>query len=339
MRRLTRRPPRVAALCVSGDVAKRYQDNADRIQLLNQLTVDLQQLEHWHPLDAVVLPGGYFRMIKALGPSSFSARRSSVSSEQFAPAAQRLIRELSHASPGIRLVFGVLAKSEDPTERTEQSCLAFDRSGLAGVARKLLATKSDSSGERRISPYVADYASQRRFIDLANGGRASLAACYDLFLSDQAQSHSNRPSIRRLLTDERPIQIGDAAFAALRKSCLAAWARQLEEQRPNVALACIHRFAVGADGYWQRHGIAKASAAMAGGLAVGAAHFRPTLPLAAASTLAAVNVPAAHLTAGPGRKAHRLLPLASHFVNAPRGQKGLLRLFTTTHSSNDKGGR
>lgn len=338
MRRLIR-PPRIAALCVCGDVAKQCQDNTDRIRLLKQLTVDLRQLTHWHPIDAVVLPGGYFRMAKAFGASSFKERRSSVSRERFADAAQCSARNLSQLSPRICLVFGVLAKPKDMSERTEQSCLAFDKTGLVAAARKILPTAQDTSGDRFVSPYVEDYASQRRFIDLANGGRASLGACYDLFLADQAQSASSRASIRRLLTKEGPVQVGEAAFATLRKSCLAAWKRLLEDERPDVALGCIHRFVVGTDGYWQRHGLAKASAAIDGGLAVGAAHFRPRLPLAAMSSLASVGVPRTHLTAGLSRKAHRLQPLASHYINGPRGQSGLLRLFTSTTSSIGKGGR
>lgn len=338
MRRLTR-PPRIAALCVCGDVAKRLHDNADRILLLKQLTIELRKLTNWHPFDAVVLPGGYFRMARAFGASSFADRRLLVSSEQFASAAQSSVQNLSHMSPGLRLVFGVLAKSTNASERTEQSCLAFDETGLIAAARKILPTSADVSGDRFVSPYVQDYASQRRFVDLANGSRASLAACYDLFLADQAWSHSNRSSIRRLLTDEEPVQIGDAAFAALRNSCLVAWARLIREQRPDVALACIHRFVIGTDGFWQRHGLAKASAIMGGGLAVGAAHFRPRLPVTEMSSLASTGVPRTHLNAGLSRKAHRLSPLAWHVVNAPRGRKALLRLFTSTPSSNTKGGR
>lgn len=195
MRRLTR-PPRIAALCVRGDVAKRYQDNAERILLLKQLVLDLRQLPHWHPLDAVVLPGGYFRMAKAFGATSFAERRSAVSSEQFASVAQCSVQRLSQTSPGVRLVFGVLAKSKDESERTEQSCLAFGKTGLVAVARKILPTDRDTSGDRFISPYVDDYASRRRFVDLANGGRASLSACYD---SSWPIRHAHIPTGRRFV--------------------------------------------------------------------------------------------------------------------------------------------
>lgn len=328
MRRL-KRPPRVAALCVRGDVAKHYKDNTQRMELLRQLTKELRGLVDWHPIDALVLPGGFFRMKRAFDASTFAERRQKVSSEPFVAAIRQAIRSLQGQSPGIRLVTGVLAPSRDPTERTEQCCLAFDRTGLVAAARKIFPTHKDTSGGRFVSPLVDDFSSQRRFLTLANGSLASANACYDLFgLADKGDSSSRRAAIRRLLTKERPIKLGNAAFLAVRKACLAAWTRQLEEQQPDVAVATIHRFAYpGTDGYWQRHGIARASAALDGALVVGAAHFLESLPQGTASSLAAYGVGLDHLFAGVARPAKRLAPTKSHLIMGPSEFLGLLRLF------------
>jgi hypothetical protein len=104
----------------------------------------------------------------------------------------------------------------------------------------------------------------------------------------------------------------------------------LKESRPDMALACIHDFdAPGRDSYWQRHGIAYASAALGGSLALGAAHFRYALPAAGSSTLAALGVRRSHLSAGAHRQAHRHEPLASVLIESDGRDKpkAHIRLF------------
>jgi hypothetical protein len=115
------------------------------------------------------------------------------------------------------------------------------------------------------------------------------------------------PAIR-YLNDGRP----DMQLRHRRQELITAWRHLLRDQQVDVALAAIHRFeAPGLDGYWQRYGIASASAALHRGLAVGAAHFRRALPAIEASTLAAAGVEPEHLKQGLRRRAHRLLPVAA----------------------------
>jgi hypothetical protein len=84
---------------------------------------------------------------------------------------------------------------------------------------------------------------------------------------------------------------GHEGFRASRDSSFAAWADLVAARAPDVLLATIHAFErPGLDDYWQRHGIAHASAAHGGALAVGAAHFLKSLP-EYGSTLAAYGVP------------------------------------------------
>ena len=344
----TQRGPRIAAACLLGTTAK-PQQNADRISFLSELVRTLRSLPDWHPLDAIVLPGGLFRMSKPFGATGFAQRREAVSGEQFAEAARLAIRHLYDLSPGLRLVFGVLATPRDLTERTEQSSLAFGRSGLVAAARKIFPTAQDArtgNGKRALSPFVADYSSPHRFVELPNGSTALLSACYDLFgVADiGADSAARRLAIRRLLLGgKRHITHNEAEFGAARRKCLMAWHELVQQHRPDVAIATVHSFRQpGEDGYFQRHGIAKASSALGGALVVAGAHFKNTLPQSDTSTLAAFAVPAEHLSAGLHRTAHRLLPIASHRIDPPNGQKALMRLFTAAHplrSVSSEGGR
>lgn len=328
MRRLIR-PPRIVALCVRGDTAKHIRDNIGRIALFNDIARALSEAD-WHPIEAVLFPGGFFRMSKAFGASSFEQRHEAVRNEPFAIAVSAAVGRLKVRSPGIHIVTGVLATPSDPTERTEQACLALGANGLVSVARKIFPTSADTKGKRFVSPFADDYTSPHRLLPLANGSLAALGACYDLFgVADlEGGSGGRRTAIRRILTREGRVVVGDDGFTAYRRSRIDAFFDLLRERNPDVALAAVHRFqAPGQDGYWQRHGIARASASLGGGLVVGAAHFLDRLPAANASTLAAHGVEHEHILAGTRRLALRLAPVAAMAIKTASGE-GILRLFT-----------
>lgn len=328
MRRLTR-PPRIATLCVRGETAKDIHDNREQIALLKEVVEALAGSD-WHPFDALLLPGGFFRMSKALGATSFAERQAAVRKEQFTAPILSAVALLQQRSLGMLIVTGILATSEDPTERTEQACLAFNADGLVGVARKIFPTSADTTGQRFVSPFTGDYTSPHRFLTLVNGSVAALHACYDLFGTADLErgSDSRRSAVRRILTRDGQVVSGELGFSSHRRACIDAWHGQLRCQKPDVALAAIHRFqSPGQDGYWQRHGIARASASLRGALVVGAAHFTDRLPATNASTLAADGVEHEHVFAGTARLARRLAPVAAMAIKSPSGS-GLLRLFT-----------
>jgi hypothetical protein len=114
---------------------------------------------------------------------------------------------------------------------------------------------------------------------------------------------------------------------------VAEWGQLLADQRVDVALTAVHRFQQpGRDIFWQRHGLATASAALCGGLAVGAAFFTDRLPDGRArwnSPLAACGVPREHLNQGLHRPARRFEPIAAMTINGRRNGKprALVRLF------------
>jgi hypothetical protein len=129
--------------------------------------------------------------------------------------------------------------------------------------------------------------------------------------------------------DDGP-NVHDPPSPARRRELLGEWRRLIVGNKVDVALAAIHEFeAPGRDSYWQRHGIAFASAALGGGLALGAAHFRNALPEAEASTLAAFGVGRRHLTLGAHRTACQHHPIASFIMEGDGREKpaAIARLF------------
>jgi len=324
-----------------GNTATSTRDNAARTIILEEAVRVLKQQRALHPIDALVLPGGFFRLSKSLGPTSFEQRRTLISGERFTAAITAALEKLQKLSPGIRLVTGVMAQPRDKTERIEQACLAFDYTGLVGAARKMFPTWAESRGRRFMTPFVDDYRSSARFIELPNGSLAGLHSCYDLFgTADVGGGGSGRRTAIRALRDQScRLLLGDEGFGASRDRCLVAWADLVASKAPDVLLATIHAFErPGLDGYWQRHGIARASAAHGGALTIGAAHFLDSLPKEG-STLAAYGVPKRELSAGVSRRAHSLAALHSATVTA-QGMNAVLRVFEPPqHRWNAKNGR
>jgi hypothetical protein len=285
---------------VQGYTAASTSDNANRISIIEELVSTLRTRADWHPIDAIVLPGGFFWLSRVLGYTTFERRRDLISQERVIGAVRSALKQLQELSPGIRLVTGVMAQPRDKNERTEQACLAFDQMGLIGAARKMFPTHNESRGRRFMTPFADDYRSSKRFVDLPNGSLAALHSCYDLFGTADIGSvgGARRAAIRVLRQPEGRLAEGHEDFKARRDGSLGAWADLVASKAPDVLLATIHAFEKpGLDGYWQRHGIARASAAHGGALTIGAAHFLESLPRGS-STLAAYGVPKRELSAG-----------------------------------------
>lgn len=322
------RSPRLATLCLQGGTTDSTHDNKARISVLEE-AIDRVVASIWHPLDAIVLPGGYFRLSHTLGTLPFPQRKLLIEREWFASALNRLLRKLQGTSDNARLIFGVTARPRHRAERTEQACIAFDASGVIGVARKMFPTSAESRGRRYMSPCIDDYTSKKRFVSLPNGSVAMLNSCYDLFgAADTARgSDARRLAIRALRQGSTHTTHRDTEFRSLRDGALTAWSKTVTEQQPDVLVASIHAFErPGLDGYWQRHGIARASAAFRGALTVGAAHFLEALPNLG-SPLAAAGVPRTALTAGVRRTAYALPHTDSLAWTTQSGTPALLRLF------------
>jgi hypothetical protein len=328
MRRPTR-SARLVTLCVRGKPANRPSRNANRLILLRTALAQLRSRD-WGPIDAVILPGGFFRIRRFIGHLPDRQRAPRLAREPVVRAAIGLCAALEEYSPGAVLLFGVDGDVRSWAERGDQFCLACTSKGIVALARKIFPNPGETRDwVRWYVPSVNDYAAGERFLTLANGSRAVLCVCYDAFgLAEHPTAPSARTrAIRELFCHGGQIETGDPEFTTLRRACIAAWQKKLARERPRLAIATLHKFAApGREIYWQRHGIAIASAALGGGLALGAAHFLRRLPSLREAPLAALGVPDRHRFAGPHRQSCELLPIDSADVEAGT-LSGVLRLY------------
>ncbi len=307
------RLPRIVTVCVLGDRAQRSTINQRRYQLMKLVISAIIRRKEWHPIDAVVFPGGHFFSTTYVGHHSYSDRQSIIERGHTGGVCRKAAGLLDKVSPGALLVTGIDSVGRGSQDWGDQLCVAFNADGVAGIGRKVFPTNNESNGSiRPIVCYADDYDTKHRIVTLANGSKALLASCYDAFgLAEPMVGPTARTRYIRNISDgKKKVSYGDQRFAKLRQSCLDRWAALIKANPVDVALTTIHNFGEpGADLFWQRHGLAAASAAMGGGLAIGASHFWDELPDPERydqSSLAAFNVEADHLEGGLNRKAERL---------------------------------
>lgn len=320
---------RVAAVCVLGRPVSTPKQNQARGQLLAQIVTGIQE-RGWGGLDALVLPGGFYRLPRPVGHLAGPKRLASLTGQTCLVAARRQLGRLQDASPGCLLVTGLLANPSDTRQRQEQLSVALSAERVVGLARKLFPTAAEGEGRRQTVPCAEDYSSTDRLVTLPSGAKAILSACYDLFGMTEipGEASSRYHAIRALRSGQKILRMGDQGFKQLRRQCLVDWSNLLAREKPDLAMATIHGFErPGLDGFWQRHGIAAASAARQGRFVVGAAHFEDWLPAPGQSTLASIGVPRRHLTAGTARNAHRLAPKDTILIEKDGEPLALVRLF------------
>lgn len=327
---LLARPPRIASVCVLGSKAARAASNAPRLELANSIA-DAIARRAWQPIDAVLFPGGFVRSQSFIGCMSDRERLRRLENEAWFGGIANAAAKLNAVTSGALVVVGADSSAPTRGQVGDQLCVALCQRRIVGLARKIYPTDLDTRGcARPLVPAAADFTSRRRFVLLPNGSWACLNSCYDLFgVTDSPPRLAARSrGMRMLYQDGEYLRYGSTGFRRLRAELLDQWATLLRGWAPDVALAAIHGFErPGRDGYWQRHGIAAASAALGGSLVVGAAHFEDALPTRGQSPLASDNVPASHLALGPNRPASRLRPTDS-FVMTACGLEASVRLFT-----------
>ncbi len=321
------RSARIAAVCVRGQRCKTTNPNPKRLALLETIVSHLLDSD-WQPLDAVLLPAGFLRLGRSLADLDFAGRAKALAATRIGWSLLRQARRLDQAFPGALLVVGIDGDTQG--EGDDQFCVAIGASGVIGVARKIFPTEMDTKNpDRAVTPRLADYDDPGRIIALASGRRAALCACYDVFgFHEGPDSGSSRTrAIRWIRDDSRTMGQDAPAFTALRRQALAGWQAHWRGAGVDLALAAIHGFEKsGRDGYWQRHGMACAAAAIEGA-AIGAAHFEECLPEPDSSTLAATKVPKTHLAAGLNRRAHSFPPMDSLVIRKGGRRAALARLF------------
>ena len=274
------RPPRIVTVCVLGRKPSRVDRNARASSLLDQVVDAVISRVDWHPVDAIVFPGGFFRSPLYIGNQPHSERAAALEATGFGQAVMPAAYRLDAAHPGALIVVGIDSVPHSSDDHGDQMCVAFSPYGVVGIGRKVWPADGDTNWDGRppVVCYPADFGSPHRIVTLTNGSRALLCACYDVFgVAEEIIGPTARIRyIRYLAPDHR---YDGSEFVAVRRRLVAEWGKLLVDQRVDVVLTVVHRFQQpGRDIFWQRHGIATASAALGGGLAVGAAFFTNRLP-------------------------------------------------------------
>ena len=324
------RPARVVSVCLAGHPITQKRFNSNRLELVNKVAREVHR-QGWKALDVILFPAGYVRLADWLGPSSHYERVARLETEELSDVCRAAAYRLRTGSPGCLIAVGLDTNKPPSGWRGDQLVVAFDRGGVVGIARKIFPVVQDTDGWGR-APYLlfdADFDSSRRFVTLPNGEHALLSACYDAFaLAELAVGPTfKRRALRHLATPGGWINLSRDEIDGL----LSRFGHQLKSLRPTVNLVALHGFrSPGRDLYWQRHGLATASAALGGALTVGAAHFTSSLPNRLCSApLAALGVNVAQLHASHHRTAHALAPVDG-FETAlawSPGHRVLVRLF------------
>jgi hypothetical protein len=319
-----------------GRKPRRVDRNACASLLLDQVVDAVISRIDWHPVDAIDFPGGFFRLPVYVGSRSHSERAAALEVTDFGQAVMAAAYRLDAAHPGALIVVGIDSVPYDSDDHGDQMCVAFSPYGVVGIGRKVWPADGDTNWDGR-PPFVcypADFGSPHRIVTLANGSRALLCACYDVFgVAEAIIGPTARIRYIRYLAPDRRYDGAGFRFVVVRRRLVAEWGQLLADQRVDVALTTVHRFQQpGRDIFWQRHGMATASAALGGGLAVGAAFFTNRLPDDRnrwSSPLAACGVPREHLSQGLHRPARRFEPVDLLMINGRRKGKpcALVRLF------------
>lgn len=305
-----KQPLNIVTLCASGDKALRSSRNAARIKLLEASITAIEE-SPWKDLHAIVLPGGHFFHPRFIGNLSFAERKAAIQKAEYSKSIAALVRRLHEKHPDIVIICGVDSQSPNEWERGDEFCIAWNHQDIIGIGRKVFPVNGDSNGKngKSIAGYAEDFNSPFRTIMLPSGHRAMLCACYDMFgINEWPDVPSPRKTyMRYLYLEGQLLTKTDRNWERIKRNLISKWRDIVDDkEKPvEVAIAAIHRFAwPNADCFWQRHGIATASAALGGGLAIAAAHFRDFLPYQSESALAAFNVPKIHLKQGCHRQAH-----------------------------------
>lgn len=302
-------PPRIATLAIEGRKAASAKENPLRLEWLKAALAAVTRTEARH-LDAILLPGGFLALPPAAEDRLKNAAASELPSIVWQHLDGQLLRAFADASylKNVPVIIGIDLETEDTPKAgpsREQLLFVYRRGRVETCVRKAFLVPADREAGHQSRE--EDINNPARILTLPSGRRAFLGVCYDLFglyRQDPLRNHERGP----------------AFFSDL-----------IRDEMPELALGALHEFAQpGRDVFWQRHGIATASAAIGGGAAYGAAHYENSIAALTRPTaipLAAAGVKKEHLASGCHRRAHSLTPHAARPVMHKKKMIGVLRLF------------
>jgi hypothetical protein len=173
------RPVRIVTICVRGRPAKDPSRYEKRIKLLRRALRLLAEHRHWLPIDAVVLLAAYFRIEPFVGDLSHAKRLRLLAHEPVIKAAIECCSTLWSIARGACVIVGVDSLPPSKKRKGDQLCVALQEGEPIALTRKIFPTIDDVA--EGYVPAAIDYADQARIITLANGSRAVLCVCYDMF--------------------------------------------------------------------------------------------------------------------------------------------------------------
>jgi hypothetical protein len=155
-------------------------------------------------------------------------------------------------SSGPMIILGIDGPAYPNGDCRDQLCVAVNKAGVIGVARKIFPTKGDEANWMLC--FDSDFDERHRVVKLRGGRKAILGACYDMFgfaeRGDIEQARSQY--IQWLGTYENQICRGEQHFADALATNLDNFKQQLAGV--TVGMAAIHQFKGSSTGFWQRHG-------------------------------------------------------------------------------------
>jgi hypothetical protein len=294
----------IATLCLLGKPAKSREDNDIRLEILEHALNVAKTSLH-----TIVLPGGMFFHDEALAPLPPSARIDVLNA---CPEMQALSQIVGNNL----IVSGLDIYCHD--EVHGQYSFALSKDGVKAVSRKVFPTKKEV--QRGLAIQAQDFSDSSRITENQDC-RVIMHSCYDIFGSVDALTGKEAPS--RLSHVPAPAH-------ASKSACYNDYKKvaQIAAKGAPIVTVNIHEFAKpGRDIFYQRHGLATASAAFNGAPVFAAAHFEETLPQSAAqSPLAANGVPTSHIKARFHRQAHALTAKEAIPVKTA-SMRGIIRIF------------
>lgn len=323
---------RIVTVSLRGVYQYPYRELPKRVAYLKRIVQVAAARTGWQEIDAVLFPGGFLRTSEAIGQWPHDARRDYVEASISGKACIEASMILSALWPGAMLVVGIDSEPVSWMHGGDQFISAWCDGLLVGLARKAFPVAEEVHGdEPSVWLSAQDAGQSERIIELRHGQRALLLACYDAF-AIRARFGKRFADLKSLALLRTPDGRIGGFPRDRREQYLQRWLHLIDHNPPDVGLIAIHEFdQAGRDGYWQRHGIAGASAAIRGAPMIGAAHFKRGIPRALdSSTLAARDVPLSHLWQGTKRLAHRLAPTAGFILpRSPSNPEAIIRLFIT----------
>jgi hypothetical protein len=248
----------VVTVCIRGRHCHPAPVTSQRIALLDRIvTALIDTAPDWPSVDAVVFPGGYFRIRHAIGTKPHRAWARLMQRESAGEALRRASLSLSMAWPRTALVSGIDSNPVSAGLGGDELTFAWQDGDIVAFARKAFPVAVETSGwevretgpagrtewVRRpvlwVNPDDADQPG--RVLVLRNARRAILLCCYDAFGLRVLYGRNQINGVAiRLIRDKRGKYC--VPTRAERDHHLRRWLAMLDAHPPDLGLVPLHLF-------------------------------------------------------------------------------------------------